>query len=38
LLEVLRRVWHSGQPEHFSAHYYQDERVAGWREKFSGHF
>jgi PAS domain S-box-containing protein len=34
LLEVLRRVWHSGQPEHFSAHYYQDERVAGWRENY----
>ncbi|MGZ4969625.1 MAG: MASE3 domain-containing protein [Methylobacter sp.] len=34
LLEVLRRVWHTGRPEHFPTKYYQDERIAGWRENY----
>lgn len=33
-LEVLRRVWRTGQPEQFPANYYHDERIAGWRENY----
>ncbi|HPN73383.1 MAG TPA: PAS domain S-box protein [Candidatus Omnitrophota bacterium] len=32
LLEVLRRVWKSGQAEYFPPAYYSDERVRGWKE------
>lgn len=32
LLEVFRRVFKSGEPEDFPIAFYQDERVAGWRE------
>jgi len=34
LLEVLRRVWKTGRPESFPLHYYQDERISGWRDNF----
>ncbi|TAN66771.1 MAG: PAS domain S-box protein [Methylobacter sp.] len=34
LLDVLRRVWRTGRPEHFPVNYYQDERIAGWRENY----
>ncbi|MFZ2404348.1 MAG: MASE3 domain-containing protein, partial [Methylobacter sp.] len=34
LLDVLRRVWHTGRPEHFPVKYYQDGRIAGWRENY----
>jgi PAS domain S-box-containing protein len=34
LLDVLRRVWRTGQPEQLPVHYYQDERIAGWRENY----
>ena len=34
LLAVLRRVFLSGQSEHFSLRFYQDNRVSGWRENF----
>lgn len=34
LPDVLRRVWKTGQPEHFPLHYYQDDRIAGWRDNF----
>ncbi|MBN2475149.1 MAG: PAS domain S-box protein [Pirellulales bacterium] len=34
LLDVLRRVWRTGEPEHFPVSWYRDERVAGWRENF----
>lgn len=33
-LDVLRRVWRSGLPEHFPVKYYQDGRVTGWRENY----
>lgn len=34
LLEVLRRVWQTGEPEAFPLALYQDEREGGWRENF----
>lgn len=34
LLDVLRRVWRTGEPEYFPAKYYQDGRIAGWRENY----
>ncbi|HEU0219556.1 MAG TPA: PAS domain S-box protein [Gallionella sp.] len=34
LLEVFQRVCRSGSPEHFPAAFYQDERIAGWRENY----
>ena len=34
LLEVLRRVWKTGRSESFPLHYYQDERISGWRDNF----
>lgn len=34
LLEVLRRVWRTGTPEHFPMALYHDERVTGWRENY----
>ena len=34
LLEVLRRVWKTGRPESFPLHYYQDDRISGWRDNF----
>ena len=34
LLEVLRRVWRTGHPEHVPAAHYQDERISGWRENY----
>jgi PAS domain S-box-containing protein len=34
LLDVLRRVWRTGQPEQFPVNYYQDGRIAGWRENY----
>ncbi|MFP4169846.1 MAG: response regulator [Methanomassiliicoccales archaeon] len=32
LVEVFRRVWRTGEPEHHPASFYSDGRVAGWRE------
>lgn len=34
LLTVLRRVWKTGQPEHFPDSFYQDKRIAGWRDNY----
>jgi len=34
LLAVLRRVWETGNPEHFPIRLYQDERIKGWRENY----
>jgi PAS domain S-box-containing protein len=34
LLEVFRRVWATGTPEHHPISLYQDDRIAGWREHF----
>jgi len=32
LLQVLRRVWKTGEPEGHPVSFYQDDRIAGWRE------
>jgi two-component system CheB/CheR fusion protein len=32
LLDVLQRVWKTGQPEQHPASLYKDDRIAGWRE------
>ncbi len=34
LLEVLRRVWDTGRPEHLAPAFYQDPRRSGWREYY----
>jgi PAS domain S-box-containing protein len=34
LLEVLRRVWRTGQAEQFPVSWYQDGRVSGWKENY----
>jgi hypothetical protein len=32
LLEVFKRVWSSGSPEHHPLGQYNDDRISGWRE------
>lgn len=32
LLAVFQRVWATGRPEHHPVSFYQDGRIAGWRE------
>ncbi|MCK9363788.1 MAG: PAS domain S-box protein [Syntrophales bacterium] len=34
LLEVFKRVWATGIPEHYAAKFYQDEQLQGWYENF----
>lgn len=34
LLEKYRKVWISGSPEFNPVTYYQDDRIAGWRESY----
>lgn len=34
LLAVMQRVWRTGDPEHQSASFYEDDRISGWRENF----
>jgi len=34
LLDVFRRVWKTGVPEHFPVKFYLDDRTWGWRENF----
>jgi PAS domain S-box-containing protein len=34
LLQVMRRVWESGKPEHHPVSIYEDQRISGWRENF----
>lgn len=34
LLEAFRRVWQSGVAEHFPVSFYDDGRIAGWRENY----
>lgn len=33
-LPILQSVWKTGQSMHFPASYYQDSRIAGWRENY----
>ena len=34
LLDVFRRVWKTGNPEHHDVSLYKDEKIEGWRENF----
>ena len=34
LLDVFRRVWKTGKPEHLPATLYKDNRISGWRENY----
>jgi len=34
LLEVFRRVYKTGKPEHHPISVYKDQRIAGWRENY----
>jgi PAS domain S-box-containing protein len=34
IIEVFRRVWQSGNPEHYPMAQYRDERIASWRENY----
>lgn len=34
LLDVLHRVWRNGVAEHFPASFYQDGRIASWRDNY----
>lgn len=34
MLEVLQRVWKTGQAEQFPASFYRDGRISGWRENY----
>jgi PAS domain S-box-containing protein len=34
LLDVMKRVWQTGVPEHFPISLYKDNRIEGWRENF----
>ncbi|MFH1723067.1 MAG: PAS domain S-box protein [Elusimicrobiota bacterium] len=34
LLDVFRRVWRTGKSEHHPLSFYEDGRIAGWRENF----
>jgi len=34
LFSVFQKVWKTGVPEHQSSSYYQDNRIAGWRQNY----
>lgn len=34
LLDVFRRVWKTGKPEHHPISLYRDDRITGWRENY----
>jgi PAS domain S-box-containing protein len=34
ILEVFRRVYKTGKPEHLPVSIYRDQRIAGWRENY----
>jgi PAS domain S-box-containing protein len=34
LLDAMRRVWRTGEPEHCPLGFYRDQRIVGWRENF----
>jgi putative nucleotidyltransferase with HDIG domain len=34
LLDVFKRVWRSGEAEHFPPVLYRDDRISGWRENY----
>ncbi len=34
LLQVMRRVWETGEPQRFPVTFYRDDRIEGWRENY----
>ena len=34
ILNILRRVWHTGVPESLPVSFYKDNRISGWRDNF----
>ncbi|MDO9549914.1 MAG: PAS domain S-box protein [Methanoregula sp.] len=34
IIDVFRRVWQTGESEHYPVSLYADERITGWRENF----
>ena len=34
LFDVLKRVWETGEPEHFPVKLYKDNRTSGWRNNY----
>jgi light-regulated signal transduction histidine kinase (bacteriophytochrome) len=34
IFKIFQKVWMTGQPEHHSASFYIDDRIAGWRENY----
>ena len=34
LFDIFKRVWRTGNPEHFPEALYQDERISGWRDNY----
>jgi PAS domain S-box-containing protein len=34
LFKVLQEVYHNGKPQHHPISFYQDQRIAGWRENY----
>ena len=34
LMDVFKKVWRTGVPEHHQVAFYKDERIAGWRENY----
>ncbi len=34
IMDVFKRVWQTGKPEHFPVSMYKDTRIQGWRDNF----
>ncbi|MHB1654029.1 MAG: sensor domain-containing protein [Desulfitobacteriaceae bacterium] len=34
VLPIFRRVWQTGEPEHFPTKFYEDGRISGWRDTY----
>nr|AAU83023.1 hypothetical protein sensory transduction histidine kinase [uncultured archaeon GZfos26B2] len=34
LFDLFQRVWQTGKPEHYPISFYEDTRIAGWRENY----
>lgn len=34
IMEVFKRVWKTGDPEHFPLSFYKDNRISGWRDNY----
>ena len=34
IFDVFKKVWQTGNPEHFPTSFYKDDRIVGWRENY----